>query len=108
MPSKIRSNWKPSRRCATMATRRSRSGKRRSKPCLADAYFMGIARWSDFHQVVDRRKFPALDRLYARMLDDPAVRFAHAIEHEEPAQSSGGFQGHVSLEDVLGQMQQAA
>jgi len=75
---------------------------------LADAYFIGIARWNDFHQVVDRRKFPGLNRLYERLLEDPAVRFAHAIEHEEPAQSSGGFHGHVSLEEVLGQMRQAA
>jgi glutathione S-transferase len=75
---------------------------------LADAYFIGIARWNDFHQAVDRRKFPALDSLYERMLEDPAVRFAHAIEHQEPAQTSGGFQGHVSLEEALGQMKQAA
>jgi glutathione S-transferase len=75
---------------------------------LADAYFMGIAQWNDFHQVVDRRKFPALNSLYQRMLEDPAVRFAHAIEHEEPAVSAGGFQGHVSLPDALGLRKQAA
>jgi glutathione S-transferase len=75
---------------------------------LADAYFMGIARWNDFHQAVDRRQFPALNGLYERMLEDPAVRFAHAIEHQEPAQGNGGFQGHVSLEEALGQMKQAA
>jgi glutathione S-transferase len=80
-------------------------GERRS---LADAYFMGIARWNDFHQVVDRSQFPALDGLYQRMLDDPAVRFAHAIEHEEPAKSAGGFLGHVGLDEVLGRMAKAA
>jgi glutathione S-transferase len=69
---------------------------------------MGIAQWNDFHQVVDRRKFPALNSLYQRMLEDPAVRFAHAIEHEEPAVSAGGFQGHVSLPDALGLRKQAA
>ena len=78
------------------------------KRSLADAYFMGIARWNDFHTVVDRTQFPALNRLYQRMLQDPAVRFAHAIEHEEPATSAGGFQGHVSLDDMLGQMSKAA
>ena len=78
------------------------------KRSLADAYFMGIARWNDFHKVVDRREYPALNRLYQRMLDDPAVRFAHAIEHEEPATSAGGFLGHVSLDEVLGQMSKAA
>jgi glutathione S-transferase len=75
---------------------------------LADAYFMGIARWNDFHEAVDRRRFPALNRLYERMLDDPAVRFAQAIEHQHPAVSAGGFQGHVSLADMLGQMIEAA
>jgi glutathione S-transferase len=75
---------------------------------LADAYFMGIARWNDFHQVVDRRQFPALNSLYQRMLEDPAVRFAHAIEHEEKAMSSGGFQGHISLDDVLKESKKAA
>jgi glutathione S-transferase len=75
---------------------------------LADAYFMGIARWNDFHQVVDRRQFPALNRLYERMLEDPAVRFAQAIEHEQAAVSAGGFQGHLGLADLLGQMKQAA
>jgi glutathione S-transferase len=75
---------------------------------LADAYFMGIARWNDFHEVIDRSQFPALDALYRRMLEDPAVRFAHAIEHEEPATSAGGFLGHVSLDEVLGRMSAAA
>ncbi|MBX9454761.1 MAG: glutathione S-transferase family protein [Rhizobium sp.] len=75
---------------------------------LADAYFMGIARWNDFHRVVDRSRYPALDRLYRRMLNDPAVRFAHAIEHDEPATSAGGFLGHVGLDEVLGQMGRAA
>lgn len=80
-------------------------GEKRS---LADAYFMGIARWNDFHKVVDRSAFPALNRLYQRMLDDPAVRFAHAIEHEEPASSAGGFLGHVGLDEVLGGLSRAA
>ena len=78
------------------------------KRSYADAYFMGIARWNDFHEVVDRRQFPALNSLYERMLEDPAFRFAHAIEHEEPAVSAGGFEGHVSLDDVLGLIKKAA
>lgn len=66
----------------------------------ADAYFMGIARWNDFHQVLDRREFPALQALHERLQADPAVRFAHAVEHGEVAHSAGGFLGHVKLEDV--------
>lgn len=75
---------------------------------LADAYFMGIARWNDFHKVVDRTAYPALNDLYQRMLDDPAVRFAHAIEHEEPATGAGSFLGHVTLGDMLGRSGKAA
>lgn len=78
------------------------------KRSLADAYFMGIARWNDFHKVVDRRQFPALNGLYQRMLEDPAVRFAHAIEHEEEAVSAGGFQGHLSMDEMLGEIRKAA
>ena len=66
----------------------------------ADAYFMGIARWNDFHQVLDRREFPALQALHERLQADPAVRFAHAVEHGEAAHSAGAFLGHVKLEDV--------
>lgn len=78
------------------------------KRSFADAYFMGIARWNDFHKVVDRRQFPALNSLYQCMLEDPAVRFAHAIEHEEEAVSAGGFQGHLSMDDMLGEIRKAA
>jgi len=75
---------------------------------LADAYFFGIARWADFHQAIDRRDYPRLQRLYERLQDDPAVRFALAIEHKEAAQSSGAFKGHVSLEEALAQVTEAA
>jgi len=70
-------------------------------PTIADAYFAGIARWNDFHQAIDQAEFPAVAALRRRIEQDPAVRFARAIEHEEPAQSAGGFQGHVELEAVL-------
>jgi len=75
---------------------------------LADAYFIGIARWTKYHDVVDRRKYPALQRLFERLETDPAVRFAHAIERSEPAVSSGGFLGEVTLDDLLRQQALAA
>lgn len=75
---------------------------------FADAYFAGIARWNDFHQVVDRKQFPALNGLYERLQEDPAVRFAWAIEHEEQAKTTGRFLGHVSLEEALGEIRLAA
>jgi glutathione S-transferase len=75
---------------------------------LADAYFFGIARWADFHQAVDRRDYPGLHGLFERLKDDPAVRFALAIEHEEEAQSAGGFAGHVNLEEALAMVKESA
>jgi glutathione S-transferase len=68
---------------------------------LADAYFFGIARWADFHKVIDRRDYPAVQRLYETLQDDPAVRFARAIEHEEPARSAGAFAGEISLAEAV-------
>jgi glutathione S-transferase len=68
---------------------------------LADAYFIGIARWADFHDAIDRRNYPGLQRLYERLEDDAAVRFAHAIEHEDRAESTGRFAGHVTLDEAL-------
>lgn len=63
---------------------------------LADAYFIGIARWTQYHAVIDRADYPNLQRLYAKLEADPAVIFAHAIERQEPARSAGGFLGEVA------------
>lgn len=75
---------------------------------LADAYFIGIARWTRYHDVADRRDYPNLQRLFEKLETDPAVIFAHAIEAERPAVSAGGFLGHVSLQDVLEPFRTAA
>jgi glutathione S-transferase len=74
---------------------------------LADAYFAGIARWANFHRAVDRADYPRVDALYRRLQQDPGVRFAHAIEHGEAAAGSGGFAGHVRLDDVLDELRAA-
>lgn len=81
------------------------AGEHRS---AADAYFMGIARWNDFHRVLDRRDYPQLQRLHDRLQADPAVRFAQAVEHAEPATSTAGFVGHVTLAEALALREQAA
>lgn len=71
---------------------------------VADAYFVGIARWTKYHDVVDRRDYPSLQRLFEALQADPAVAFAHAIEGEAKATGTGGFQGHVTLAEALGQL----
>jgi len=80
-------------------------GERRT---LADAYFIGIARWTNYHDVIDRSDYPRLQRLFDRLEADPAVVFAHAIEAQASATSAGGFQGHVSLDDALASLRQEA
>ncbi len=72
---------------------------------IADAYFTGIARWAPFlastgAKTVDQRDYPRLHRLIEKLEADPAVIFAHAIEDEKPATTSGGFLGHVTLEEL--------
>lgn len=75
---------------------------------LADAYFAGIARWTKYHDVIDRRDYPNLQRLYDQLQADPAVVFAHAIERQQPALTAGGFLGEVGMEQAMGWLPQAA
>ena len=74
----------------------------------ADAYFIGIARWTQYHDVVDRRDYPKLQRLYDALEADPAVVFAHAIEQQTAATSAGGFHGEIALADTLPRLARAA
>jgi glutathione S-transferase len=71
---------------------------------IADAYFMGIARWLDYHGVFDRQKYPRVHGLHQRLIDDPAVQLAWAIEDERPLPAGTVFAGHVSLEEALSRM----
>ncbi|WP_439497412.1 glutathione S-transferase family protein [Bosea sp. (in: a-proteobacteria)] len=70
------------------------------RPGIADAYFAGTARWNDFHKAVDWAAYPRVTALYQRLQQEPAVRFAHAIEEEHEVVSAGGFLGHISLDAV--------
>lgn len=65
---------------------------------VADAYFIGLARWADYHKAIDQKDYPRLHGLVQRLEADPAVAFAHAIEAEAPTVSTGKFLGHVTLE----------
>lgn len=75
---------------------------------LADAYFIGIARWNEYHHAIDRREYPNLQRLYDKLEADPAVVFAHAVEDKRAAASSGGFAGEVAFRELLAAMPKAA
>ncbi len=69
------------------------------RPTLADALFVGVARWADFHQAIDPADYPKIAALKARLHDDPAVRFATALEAGEPA-TSPVLKGHMPLEEL--------
>lgn len=71
---------------------------------LADAYFYGIARWNEYHNAIDRRDYPNVQRLYEKLAADPAVGFAHAIEQQQAAVSAGGFRGELDLGAALQQL----
>lgn len=69
------------------------------RPTLADAVFVGVARWADFHEAIEPSAYPKLSALKARLHADPAVRFAVALEDgETPASPS--LRGHVPLREL--------
>jgi len=70
------------------------------QPTLADAYFIGIARWTAYHDVPGRAPHPNLQRLFERLEADPAVGFAHAVERGDPAVSAGGYRGSLTLGEL--------
>lgn len=68
---------------------------------VADAYFIGIARWGEDLGLFDLAKeYPRLHQHMAKLEADPAVIFAHAIEDETPATSTGGFRGHTTINEL--------
>jgi glutathione S-transferase len=71
-----------------------------SQRTVADAYFIGLSRWATYHRAVALQDYPNIWRLVRKLEADPAVAFAHAIEAGRPATSSGGFRGHVTLEEL--------
>jgi len=70
-------------------------------PTLADAVFVGVARWADFHQAIEPRDYPRILALRQRLESDPAFRFASAIEDGKAAIGSGAMKGLVPLDEVL-------
>lgn len=71
------------------------------KPTLADALFIGVARWLDFHGVADASRWPKLAVLRQRLEADPAVVYATALENGESSPGTGACVGHVPLAEVI-------
>lgn len=71
------------------------------RPTLADALFIGIARWLEFHEVADPGRWPKLAALRTRLEADPSVIFATALESGDGVTGSGPFRGHIPLAEVI-------
>ena len=71
------------------------------RPTLADALFVGVARWLDFHEVADPARWPKLAALRGRLEADPAVIYATALESDEKLAGSGLCRGHLPLAEVI-------
>ena len=71
------------------------------QPTLADALFIGVARWLDFHEVAEPVRWPKLAALRARLEADPAVAYATALESGESDPGRGFCLGHVPLAEVI-------
>ncbi|MGO4712429.1 glutathione S-transferase family protein [Bradyrhizobium sp. 2TAF24] len=71
------------------------------RPTLADAVFVGVARWADFHQAIAPEATPKIRALRARLKADPAVRFALAVEDGAALPASKAMTGVVPLAEVL-------
>jgi glutathione S-transferase len=71
------------------------------RPTLADALLIGVARWLDFHEVADKRRWPKLATLRQRLETDPAVIYATGLENGELSRGSVSCAGHVELTEVI-------
>jgi glutathione S-transferase len=71
------------------------------KPTLADAVFVGVARWADYHEAIDPADYPKLRALKARLESDPAVIFATSIENGEQPRGTGALKGQVPLKELV-------
>lgn len=71
------------------------------RPTLADAIFIGVARWLDFHEVAAPARWPRIERLRRRLEVDASVRFSLSIEEGDRPPGIGACRSHVELKDVI-------
>lgn len=71
------------------------------RPTLADALFVGVARWLDFHKAAEKGRWPKLAALRERLESDPAVLYASDLEDGKASPGSGACAGHVELAQVI-------
>lgn len=69
-------------------------------PTIADAYFYGVARKAK-EFINFEKDFPKIENLFSTFKLNSACIFAQAVEDQTLTKSSGGFKGHVSLNEVM-------
>lgn len=74
------------------------------RPTLADAVFVGVARWAAFHESIDPAAYPRVAALRERLEADPAVRFAIEVEAGRSPRGSGAMCGERPLAEVLARL----
>lgn len=68
---------------------------------LADTTLIGVARWAEFHRVIEPAQLPRLAAKRAAIEAHPAVRYALAVEEGAAPRGRGACLGHVPLDEVL-------
>lgn len=70
-------------------------------PTLADAVFIGVARWLQLHNVAESARWPRIDQVRRRLESNPGVQYAYAVERGARPEGSPAYRSHVELSDVL-------
>ena len=78
------------------------------RPTLADAVFVGVARWAEFHEAIDPAGYPRIASLKERLEADPAVRYAETIEEGRAPAGHGVMKGEVPLDELLAHLRSDA
>lgn len=71
------------------------------RPSLADAVFVGVARWAAYHGAIEPGRYTRIEALRARLEADPAVRFASAVEQGLPLPAGHAMRELVPLPVAL-------
>ena len=71
------------------------------RPSLADAIFVGVARWAAYHAAIEPGRYPRIEALRARLEAEPAVRFAAAIEQGRTVAGDGAMTELMALSAAL-------
>jgi glutathione S-transferase len=79
------------------------------RPTLADAVFVGVARWAEFHGAIDPERYPRIRALRRRLEHtDPAVRVAPAGEGGAPLPAGHAMVRMIPLAEALAEARPGA